>query len=233
MDRGTLIFLARLAEEAERYDEMADHMKAVAVNFEDELSTEEGNLIAVAFKNEISSRRAAWRVMRAIEAKVDDPKKAAAIQSYRQNIEQEVRDLSQEMVGILDDHILPKATAVEGEAFYHKMKGDYYRYMAEIDTQSNNESAKLALASYDKAWSLMTTELPPTHPLRLGLALNFSVFYSDIMNSPDRAIRLAKQSFDDAIEELDALSEDNYRDTTLIMQLLRDNVTLWSAQDEE
>ncbi|RHY95385.1 hypothetical protein DYB35_009577 [Aphanomyces astaci] len=53
------------------------------------------------------------------------------------------------------------------------------------------------------------------------------------MNSPDRAIRLAKQSFDDAIEELDALSEDNYRDTTLIMQLLRDNVTLWSAQDEE
>ncbi|RHY78417.1 hypothetical protein DYB34_014360, partial [Aphanomyces astaci] len=71
-----------------------------------------------------------------------------------------------------------------------------------------------------------------THPLRLGLALNFSVFYSDIMNSPDRAIQLAKQSFDDAIEDLDALSEDNYRDATLIMQMLRDNVTLWLSSAE-
>ncbi|KAF0746140.1 hypothetical protein AaE_008244 [Aphanomyces astaci] len=227
MDRDTLIFLARLAEVAERYGEMMDHMKAVAVNFEDELSTEDGNLIAVAFKNEMVSRRAAWRVIQAMESNAKDPDQAAAIHAYRLNIEGEVRELGQEVLATIDDHILPKTTSVESQAFFHKMKGDYYRYMAEIDTQSNNESAKLGLASYDKAWSLMTTELPPTHPLRLGLALNFSVFYSDIMNSPDRAIQLAKQSFDDAIEDLEALSEDNYRDATLIMQMLRDNVTLW------
>jgi 14-3-3 protein epsilon len=65
----------------------------------------------------------------------------------------------------------------------------------------------------------------------LGLALNFSVFYYEILNSPDRACHLAKQAFDDAIAELDSLSEESYRDSTLIMQLLRDNLTLWTSSD--
>jgi 14-3-3 protein epsilon len=63
------------------------------------------------------------------------------------------------------------------------------------------------------------------------LALNFSVFYYEILNSPDRACHLAKQAFDDAIAELDSLSEESYRDSTLIMQLLRDNLTLWTSSD--
>merc|ERR1712137_143625 len=76
-------------------------------------------------------------------------------------------------------------------------------------------------------------ELPPTHPIRLGLALNFSVFYYEILNSPDRACHLAKQAFDDAIAELDTLSEESYKDSTLIMQLLRDNLTLWTSDLQE
>ena len=81
------------------------------------------------------------------------------------------------------------------------------------------------------ATDVAQTELTPTHPIRLGLALNFSVFYYESLNSPDRACHLAKQAFDDAIAELDSLSEESYRDSTLIMQLLRDNLTLWTSSD--
>ena len=81
------------------------------------------------------------------------------------------------------------------------------------------------------ATDVAQTELTPTHPIRLGLALNFSVFYYEILNSPDRACHLAKSAFDDAIAELDSLSEESYRDSTLIMQLLRDNLTLWTSSD--
>ena len=81
------------------------------------------------------------------------------------------------------------------------------------------------------ATDVAQTELTPTHPIRLGLALNFSVFYYEILNSPDRACHLAKQAFDDAIAELDSLSEESYRDSTLIMQLLRDNLTLWTSSE--
>jgi 14-3-3 protein epsilon len=91
------------------------------------------------------------------------------------------------------------------------------------------------LEAYKAASDVATIELPSTHPIRLGLALNFSVFYYEILNSPERACHLAKQAFDDAIAELDSLSEESYKDSTLIMQLLRDNLTLWTSdmQDEE
>jgi len=71
--------------------------------------------------------------------------------------------------------------------------------------------------------------LKTTHPIRLGLALNYSVFYYEILNSPDLACKLAKQAFDNAISDLETLEEEEYRDSATIMQLLRDNLTLWTS----
>lgn len=109
------------------------------------------------------------------------------------------------------------------------MQGDYYRYLAEFTTkQERKDAAENSLASYKLATDA-SIPLMPTHPIRLGLALNFSVFYYEILASPERACRLAKQAFDEAIAELDSLSEESYKDSTLIMQLLRDNLTLWTS----
>ena len=109
-------------------------------------------------------------------------------------------------------------------------KGDYFRYLAEFATGNDRkEAAENSLVAYKSASDVAMGGLAPTHPIRLGLALNFSVFYYEILNSPDRACRLAKAAFDDAIAELDTLSEDSYKDSTLIMQLLRDNLTLWTS----
>jgi 14-3-3 protein epsilon len=65
----------------------------------------------------------------------------------------------------------------------------------------------------------------------LGLALNFRSTRSS--EFPDKACQIAKQAFDDAIAELDTLNEESYKDSTLIMQLLRDNLTLWTSDQAE
>lgn len=79
-------------------------------------------------------------------------------------------------------------------------KGDYHRYLAEFAVgDRRKQSADKSLEAYKAATEVAQTELPPTHPIRLGLALNFSVFYYEILNAPDQACHLAKQAFDDAI----------------------------------
>jgi len=109
------------------------------------------------------------------------------------------------------------------------MKGDYFRYLAESASGPNREEiGQKALTAYNEATNI-AKELTSTDPIRLGLALNFSVFYYEIMNSADNAIALAKNAFDTAIEQLEAISDDSYKDSTLIMQLLRDNITLWTS----
>ena len=136
--------------------------------------------------------------------------------------------------GLLDKFLIARASSAESKVFYLKMKGDYHRYLAEFKIgQERKEAAEQTLIAYKAAQDISLEELAPTHPIRLGLALNFSVFYYEILNSPERACHLAKQAFDDSIAELDTLGEDSYKDSTLIMQLLRDNLTLWTSDMQD
>jgi len=226
------VYNAKLAEQAERYDEMVESMKKVAIA-DGELTVEERNLLSVAYKNVIGARRASWRIISSIEQKEDgkgSEAKVEMIKKYRNQVEKELRDICQDILDVLDKHLIASASSGESKVFYQKMKGDYHRYLAEFASGNDRkDAAENSLVAYKAASDIATTELPPTHPIRLGLALNFSVFYYEILNSPERACRLAKAAFDDAIAELDTLSEDSYKDSTLIMQLLRDNLTLWTS----
>ncbi|KAL1302087.1 hypothetical protein AAFC00_002525 [Neodothiora populina] len=233
-ERESKTFLARLSEQAERYDEMVTYMKEVA-KVGGELTVDERNLLSVAYKNVVGTRRASWRIISSIEQKEEQKgsdKHVSIIREYRQKIETELEKVCQDVLDVLDESLIPKAESGESKVFYHKMKGDYHRYLAEFASGEKRKGAATAAhEAYKNATDVAQTELTPTHPIRLGLALNFSVFYYEILNSPDRACHLAKQAFDDAIAELDSLSEESYRDSTLIMQLLRDNLTLWTSSD--
>jgi 14-3-3 protein epsilon len=227
-DREDRVYMAKLAEQAERYDEMLESMKSVAT-YDTELTVEERNLLSVAYKNVIGARRASWRIISSIEQK-EEGAGENLVRTYRNQIEKELKEICQDILNLLDKHLIPHASTGESKVFYYKMKGDYYRYLAEFATSNDRkEAAEHSLVAYKAASDISTSELVPTHPIRLGLALNFSVFYYEILNSPDRACRLAKAAFDDAIAELDTLNEESYKDSTLIMQLLRDNLTLWTS----
>jgi len=233
--REDSIYTARLAEQAERYDEMADAMKKVA-ELDAELSVEERNLLSVAYKNVVGSRRASLRIISSIEQKEESRGKADHLvkaREYKKKVEKELTEICNDILAVLDKNLIPSSSTAESKVFYYKMKGDYHRYLAESTSgESKAKSAEFALESYKEA-SAIAVDLLPTNPIRLGLALNFSVFYYEIMNSPDNAIQLAKTAFDDAIEKLEHLTDESYKDSTLIMQLLRDNITLWTSSTEE
>ncbi|PXF48090.1 14-3-3-like protein [Gracilariopsis chorda] len=239
MDQATRerhVYIAKLAEQAERYDEMVKEMTKVAHLTDSstpELSVEERNLLSVAYKNVIGSLRASWRIISSIEQKEESmghDKNASTNQEYRMSIEKELNKICEDILNLLDNNLIPSAKSGESKVFYYKMKGDYHRYVAEFSNDEDRKnSAHSSLEAYKSATDTAMTELAPTHPIRLGLALNFSVFYYEILDAPDAACSLAKQAFDDAIAELDTLNEDSYKDSTLIMQLLRDNLTLWTS----
>lgn len=237
--REDYVFMAQLNENAERYEEMVDTMKKIA-GMEGELSDKERNLLSVAYKNVIGPRRAAWRIVSSIEAKEKgrqkpNVKRIEQIRAYRQKIEKELSDICHDILNLLQEQFVPNSTSADAKVFYYKMQGDYYRYLAEYSSGEDKEKiANSALGAYNSAFEI-SQQLPPTHPIRLGLALNFSVFYYEILASPDRACELARKAFDAAITDLDKLTEESYKDSTLIMQLLRDNLNLWvtdSAADE-
>lgn len=224
--------MAKLAEQAERYEEMIESMNNVA-KLDVELTIEERNLLSVGYKNVIGARRASWRIMSSIEQKEEskgNENNVKLIKGYRKNVEDELTKICSDILSIIDQHLIPSAKSGESTVFYNKMKGDYYRYLAEFKTdQERKNAAEQSLKGYQIASNIARTDLPPTHPIRLGLALNFSVFYYEIINSTEKACHLAKEAFDEAIAELDTLSEESYKDSTLIMQLLRDNLTLWTS----
>jgi len=239
LSRDDCVFLAKLSEQAERYEEMMNYMRECALSG-GTLSVEERNLLSVAYKNVIGTRRASWRVIQTISEKESNHggqgvERSTHVQEYKAAIETELEKVCNEILSVLKDTLIKEIqqsndpSSNEARVFYRKMKGDYHRYLAEFQTGSKKEiSMREAEKAYETARAEANEHLAPTHPIRLGLALNFSVYHYEIGGKPDKACELAKLAFDDAIAELDQLSEESYKDSTLIMQLLRDNLTLWT-----
>ena len=129
--------------------------------------------------------------------------------------------------------VLKRATSDESKVFYLKMKGDYYRYLAEFSTgDKNTEVANNSMNSYKQANEL-ATKLPCTNPIKLGLALNFSVFYYEVKNDPKEACKIASDAFDLAIHQLENIEDEQYKDSTTILQLLKENIDMWKADMQE
>ncbi|GAA0153287.1 scaffold/adaptor protein [Lithospermum erythrorhizon] len=239
LSREQYVYLAKLAEQAERYEEMVSFMEKLVLSFtpSSELSVEERNLLSVAYKNVIGSLRAAWRIVSSIEQKEESRKNEEhvfLVKEYRSKLENELTQVCVGILKLLDSNLVPSASSGESKVFYMKMKGDYHRYLAEFKGgDERKQAAEDTMNAYKAAQEIASAELPPTHSIRLGLALNFSVFYYEILNSSEKACSMAKQAFEEAIAELDTLGEDSYKDSTLIMQLLRDNLTLWTSDMQD
>merc|ERR1712093_726574 len=213
--------MAKIAEQAERYEDMVAEMKKIVDDGVkgDELSVEERNLISVGYKNMMSVRRTAWRTIQQVEEeearKNSTPGAAENLAAYKQNIASEVFDLIDQVC-----------------ANIVKVYTDESSPLKATEKEARDDYKKKAHGSYEKAQTL-AQGLKETNPIRLGLALNYSVFYYELCDEKAMASELAQAAFDQAIDQLDSLGEDAYRDSTLIMQLLKDNLSLWDEATQD
>lgn len=226
------VFMGKVAEQAERYEDMLTFLQPL-IKKSEELTNEERNLISVPFKNLSGNKRTAWRALTAIEENPKYEKYHEKTKVYKTKIEAELKKICQDAINTIDNTLMKNASSAEAKVFYLKMKADYYRYTGEVCTGKELENvAQKAEESYEAAKKAADT-LPPTDPVRIGLALNYSVFLYEIRKKPKDACKLAKTAFDEAISGLQDLDEDKYKDATAIMQLLKDNLTLWTSELEE
>ena len=230
-DTDENIFLARVAEQAERFEDMVDFLGKVLDAKAGDVSADERNLLSVAFKNLISGKRAACRTIVAIEQNPKYQKFSDALATYKSTIEGQLTKDCQTVIEMINQKVLAKDCQPEAKAFFIKMVGDYYRYIAENAKGTGLDEVKnAALKAYEEANEIT---LPPCNPIKLGLALNFSVFHYEVMKNHAAACKLADEALQNALDKIDELEEDDFRDAKSIIERLKENLTLWKEEEED
>jgi len=234
------VYMAMLAEQCNRFEEMTEFLEEMLKGRDKDLNSDERNLLSIAYKNSLTSRRTALRTVFAYETKEnkkDNSPFLSYIQEYRKKIEDELTKMCNNVLSTIDDHLLKRAEDAEAKVFYLKMKGDYYRYIAEYAKgELKDKVSQSALDAYGKA-SDDAKNLTAIHPIRLGLALNFSVFHYEVMGEHEKACEIAKDVLDVANKEManieDPEEDENHRDALSIVNLLRENLDMWKMEAED
>ena len=231
------VYLAMLAEQCNRYEDMLAFLEEMVKTKTEDLSSDERNLLSIAYKNTISLDRQAIRTLLAYEskeAKKSDSPYLEYIREYKAKVQKELEDLCNKINATIDNNLLPKATTDEAKVFYHKMKGDYYRYIAEnVDGDTKKKYSDLGLASYNAALDA-AKGIDYKNPIKLGLALNLSVFYYEVVGNKEEACKLASETLDKSKEALTGADdeEDEVKDAMSIINLLQENLSMWKIEEE-
>jgi 14-3-3 protein epsilon len=224
------IFMARVAEQAERFDDMVEFLRPLLKEKGGDFSVEERNLLSVGFKNLIGGKRTAIRTISAIEQNPKYSKFGGALSAYKKKIEGELQKNCQDIIDMIKGDGM-KTSDSEGRAFFLKMIGDYYRYMAESATGDVLSKARDGALEHYKQAETAGQSLHACNPIKLGLALNFSVFHYEVMQDNKQACQLAETALQDAMNKIDDVDEETFRDAKSIIELLKENLTLWKEED--
>ena len=235
LNKEDIVFLVRLCERSGRLGQMRAYMRQYITD-QYHLSISERQLFSLAYRNVCSVQRRAWRSLRSIEHDYGEAdSRLPAVVALKSKVEEEIRSTSLEALDLLAHYLLPTCGEPEGKVYYLKLQADYERDVAEISTGSEHSkwTAK-AHESYKASADVALCRLPPIHATRLGLMLNFSVFYYEVYGSAERACLLAKSAYDDAIEggllakKRVAAHEEEFIDSLEVMRNIKANLLRWT-----
>lgn len=242
------VYFAALADKAELYDDMTSYMKQALVkaptSFQrpDRLSVEWPLLLSKAYKNAVGRHRNAWRTIKDAEVKEESnghKEIAGHLKQYRGKVEIELQHICDTILGLLNHDFIGQVESDELKVFYHRMRGDYYRYIAEFAEGGNKENAQRDAGSAYTDAQTAAQGLPVYHQERLSLELNLCVFYYEVLRKRQEALDMAKEAIN-AVEtitgelaDLETIPMEYREDAVKILGLLIDNEQQWESERAE
>ena len=235
--REELIFLSKLYTKAELYKEVINFIKEF-IKLNPKIEKEECDIISTGFKNMISDKRASWFTLNSMEHKEKKKKRNTVkeIKEIKNHIENEIRETCKELQDLVDKELLPKNEEDEILVFLYKLKADYFRYICEF-AEGNEYQDNLIKAEkyYKKAYEIADKKLPIINCNRVSVALNYAIFLYETKKDKKSGFDIAQNTFKESMKFIDDLEKPKYRDTLLIIQLLKENIIFWNSEmgDEE
>ncbi|XP_033745740.1 14-3-3-like protein 2 [Pecten maximus] len=229
--------LAEIAEQTCRYGDCLMFLSEV-IHARKCLSDKQRDMFWSSFRNQTSSKRNSWRKSLELERNSDKKEKEASAAEYRNKLSKKIVTNCKSVLTLIDDYLIPylddssghnEKSDIVARIFYLKVKADSNRYMWEIteDKQDRKRYENEADKSYERAYDKAVREIGPAIPLRLGLALNYSVLQYEVLENKDKARSLAMKAADDAEPEVDKLDKDDKMASESIIASLEHNIHLW------
>ena len=232
------IYMALLAQQCGRYEEMLKYLEDLVIQRNKDFSLKERELLLYGYISYIKSKRKSLHIVMAYETKEKKNENSiflSYIQEYRRTLESDLTQSCQKIIYILDSLLIKKAENNEAKIFYKKLKGDFNRYIAEYAKDELREKVmKDGLTGYQEAKNL-SKDMPILNEILLGLALNMSLFYYEVVNERKNAIKVAEECIQKVDKELPSFDKDK-EENKLIMTLIgliKENLENWKIEEEE
>lgn len=233
--REDYVFLSKLYTKAELYKEVINFIKEF-IKLNPKLNKEECDIISTGFKNLISEPRQSWFTLNSMERKESKKKKNTVkeIKEVKNHIEKEIREACQELQILIDKNILPNNNENESLVFFYKLKADYFRYICEFaEGKEYLDNLIKAEEYYKKAYEIAEKKLPVINCNRVSVGLNYSIFLYEVKNDKKSGFDIAQKTFKETMKSYEELEKSKFRDTLLIVHLLKENIIFWNSEMSE
>ena len=219
--------LAQVALIAERYFDASKYIEELIKKKKEDLTKEEKNIFYKSFKYVVNSKRSAWLSINYLEEKEKNDERMEIIKNYKNIIEKDILDICKNVITLINNFLLTKAVIDESKMFYLKMKGDYYRYLCEFKALNENKNyLEESEKNYKNAIEL-SQNISWVSGAKLGLYLNYSVFFYEIKKDTKKAIQIAKEAVKSAKKYSDKIKEEEDKDAEITIQVLKENINYW------
>ena len=230
--REEYIYLSKLYTKAEEYNKVIEFIEEF-IKLNPKLDKEECDILSTGFKNMITDKRASWFTLNSMERK-EKKKKKNTVKEIKNHIENELREICNKLQEIVDKNLIPNNDEVDTLVFLYKLKADYFRYICEFAEGKEYEKNLIeAEKYYKKAFEISEKKLPIINCNRVSVGLNYAIFLYEIKKDKMAGFDLAQNTFKESMKFIDDLEKSKYRDTLLIIQLLKENIIFWNSEMSE